>query len=260
MIRRFELRGETRRALVLLTAALLLAGCAGDSGSANAEEVLDQARTAMDEVLSYRFRLELGYEQADQALTGEAPLVRTGAWTLPGHWVLQVDGTDAVLQADGLLYYRRWEDPESPWLGGDPVDQYPGFVPYSPFLDLDEATLLAEETVGGVSVYRVAGKTRLDDPAFRSPAASAMTIELLIDQEAYRVLQMTILDAYRGVSASAGGTPEPLPTTPEDAITFHYYDFNATITIDTPEVASGPYFPGQGVYAPTPLLLPWSKT
>lgn len=246
-----------RRVLILLNPAVLaasllalaLAGCGTDltptpdvpsapiaTADADAEAVLARAQEVMGQVRSYRFRVEVGYEQTEQALTGEVPLVRTGAWTLPGHWVLQVDGTDAVLQADGRVFYRRWEDPESPWLGGDPVHQYPGFIPYSPFLDLDEATLLAEERVGGVSAYRVAGKTRLDDPAFRFPTTSAMTIELLVDQESYRVLQMTIQDAYQGVRASdPGGIPEPLATTPQDAITFHYYDFNAPITIDTPD-------------------------
>ena len=222
--------------------ALLLAACGVEAttpeppalgADASAEEILARARDAMAEVFSYRATLDLGDEQ-DEA-HGEI-LERTLEWAAPDTWVLSVNGEETGFVAGGRVFYRRFGEPDSEWAGGGPVDEYPGFIPYPPFLRLDDARRLDDTSIADVRAHVVEGKTRSSDPGTRFGVV--FNVELAVSTTDFRVLRMIIRDVYRRVAASEpGGTPEPLPTTPTDAITFSYYDFNQPVALDPPEVA-----------------------
>ena len=229
------------RAFTVGMLALLLAACGVEAttpeppalgADASAEEILARARDAMAEVFSYRATLELGDEQ-DEA-HGEI-LERTLEWAAPDTWVLSVNGEEGVFVADGLLFYKDSQDPSGEWVGSIPVRQYLGFIPNPPFLYLDDAQRLDDTNIADVRAYIVEGKTRADETGTRSGVV--VNIELAVSTVDFRVLRMIVKDFTRRYAASVTGEPKLLPTTPADAMTFSYYDFNHPVALDPPVVS-----------------------
>ncbi|MEX2431445.1 MAG: hypothetical protein WD645_05945, partial [Dehalococcoidia bacterium] len=163
-----------------------------------AEAILAQARSAMADIRSFRYDVEVANEQYPHSLY--PPHERTGAYAAPDQWVFSVDGVDAVLRIDGERYWRRPQDgQDAPWYLA-PGPGYDPFIPHHPYLDLMSAALVAEETVDGEAVYRIAGLYLPDLPVPMPPGREPNQIELLVRQTGHLPVRMVIKDAYGGVT------------------------------------------------------------
>ena len=213
---------------------LLLAGCGEDIGSSSAEEVLDQTRTAMDGVRSYRFTAEFVAE-ADRDRGEEARRLQwSGEWVAPEWWHIKLESGEEIVWVDGRLFGKNLETRDDAWRDEGTVPYVGSTTPREPFLDLAEPQLLEDEVIERAPVFHVAGMLMQE----RAPTALKFPtpIHLLIGKEDYRVLRMTI-EGY-GVSVRATFLGEP-PATPERrasvTYTYDYFDYNEPVTIELPE-------------------------
>lgn len=239
---------------VALLSGLGVAGCGasvpGLGSDATADEVLAAARDAMVKVESYRFSIDVSWEQAVAVSDGPVErspigLVVDGEWAKDDRY--RLTQTYLGLGPSGepgrpfsyVAVEGRWflfDTTDEVWQElGFPVLPVPRFRGRPEVPELDEAWLLEDAVLDGVPVYHVAGRRHMtrtsDDGIFSSTMDVKYDLylgrnDLLLRQTESRLTGVEVTTPPEGAQTERSLQQEE---------TIRLWDFGAPITIELPE-------------------------
>ncbi len=215
-----------------------------DTSTATLEQVLDGARLAMGDVVTYKTR----GRTVDTDSTGISN-ISTRSFT-EFHSYDRYKFGDRYPEDEGA-YFMEWlvvgsqsfsrnSDPEWQELepSSEPRTPTPPSVGFLSFLYEDGLALVStdEVTEDGVSVYRFESTEQFEHAWGGDQVSETLTTSLLIDKESFRIVTRIVDKNYRRniVDATEGERPAK-PDWWQTVFTEHYYDYNQPVVIEVPD-------------------------
>ena len=233
-----------RRTLAVLSVAALLvtAGCAGltgnGGGASDAEQVKQDATSAMQDVDTYRMSMQMELSSNGQTISmsqdgvfdHEAKKARLNASVFGMQTVTYMDGSTMYVKSNGRWQTRNMSD-QNPWESGNGITQQQNI------LESGDVSIAGTETVDGVETTVLSV----------DPDESKLK-ELIAQQQSQSFEGITIDNAtYKLYVANDSDLPQKMEMTMEMSIdgqtaeanmTAHFSEYGEPVNITVPEEAT----------------------